>query len=1794
MANNGQATRLAAWESNAKILSGKGDTVMSSTMKGQPVAIIGAAIRVADARNIDEFWKNLVEGRESIKHISRDELLENGVPESLIDQENYVAKASVVDDIACFDHSFFGYSPLEAKLMDPQQRIFLECCWEAIESAGLNPKDLKERVGVFAGSSLSTYALNLFSNRKLMSEVGDLRIRHSIGNDYLATKVSYKLDLKGPSINLQTACSTSLVAVHQACQSILSGETDSCLAGGISLHAQQNTGYLFERGGIVSSDGTCRPFDEESEGTIFGNGVGVIFLKDYEKAIQDNDPILTVILGSAVNNDGANKAGYTAPNSIMQSAVIEEALEISEVESNEIEFIETHGTATKIGDKLEVDALTEVFGKSDSQQKKCILGSVKSNIGHLNTSAGIVSLIKAALAVKKGIIPPTVHFRSANRSLKLEETRFRINSSAEEWSSQDRYGAVSSFGIGGTNAHVILKNPENYSAVTLESPCLIPLSAKTSDALSKMVQNLYLALKSTDETLGSIAKTLIFGREVFEHRLALVCSSRNELIALLEKGMASADGFASLTNVVQDLPEDCDILKIQKLYSEVTSKTSKSGYLDFLMVLATYWQNGCEIDVKEYSGDIRSNRAARLPSYPFAKGRHWVDLENHNTKAPRELVFLFSGQGTQFSNMARYAYRTFPYFRALFEEGSRILCRKSGLDIRDYVVFDDGSPKAYELTDTIIAQTALFILEVSWAKFLINLGLKPDYMVGHSLGEISAACVGDVIDFEQGIHLVLARAQLMQSMPRGKMISVLAPLEKLRPYLTEDLQIAAYNAPENIVISGSEAAVSILSDSLEKSRIAHIHLRTSHAFHSRSMNKAADQLEKTVETIDFKDSKIPVLTNRFAKPAEPNMFTGQYWASHIKESVNFSQSIVNLSGLTSNPLFIEAGPGGSLLQLVSKNMPNVEKRDLVKSLGGASDISGRSIVEDMIEKLTQAGFQKVANKLKDQSSKKLPDKNPTIQDWFYQEAWVKELAYDTTKQAQKNILVFEDSNCSLTSRLLADSSSGMKFESYHLEFGQNSRNDGPRITEFREIYLSKLNSLCSKGEPHQIIYQCDQSENSSRDFEYRKIVGFLQALASCVMRSRVTISVVGKGLFDAENPAVHDLSTILGPILNMSRENSTHIVRYIDLSNAATDQEIAILCHEIQSEPKDIFVKIRDQFRLVQDFRPQSLTEREKPLFKRRGHYLLIGGQGAVGRIISDYLIDKHCANVSLTTRKSQIFAHDGDGVNLVTMDLSSEDSISLALAEAEKHFGKIDGIIHCAGCTDKSSISRMVSEITEDSISPHFTPKVLGSKNLWAVIGDKDLDFCMAISSMATFFGGIGYSTYAASNIFEDRFFKSRPKSKCQWITTNWEGWPRDTEQRPLSRDYTMSREESYKALAMIDKYEVGSQVVVATADPYKRADVWMRYSPQKVVEQSNSADDISTALERIWKKALGVETISYDDDYFDLGGDSLLAINLIPEISKYFAVSLPVSALMQASTISKMADYIAAQGIGTATISAEQPEGMIEIKRGVVSKPPLFLIHPAGGSVYFYRDLSKHLTGDHAVFAIQSRGLDGKQEPLGSVEEMANIYLDMIKKVQPKGPYYLGGSSFGGVVAFELGRLFKSLGDDVDLLFMLDTPGPGQRSRKLETEDEVIKYLACSEFEDIEIDTDIMAKMTFSEKMQYCRRQASSARGKRNVEDISGDEDILKLDDHVAQRTISMFMTNVDAHWKYEPNHYSGRIVFFRAETRRDGHDPKYPERPWMERSDGMDFYVVPGDHITMNYNPNVAAIGRILNGY
>lgn len=827
--------------------------------KTSKIAIIGMACRFPGAANKDEFWQNIKNGVESISDFSIEELLENGTPLTLIHHKHFIPRSGWLENIDLFDADFFNVTPMEAKIMDPQHRIFMECVWEALEDAAIDLNRTDQTIGIYAGCGQNAYfANNLSRHGKLRDQMGDFNLMIGNSSDFLISRIGYKLDLKGPMTTIQTACSTSMTGVHMACQGLMNGDCDIALAGGISL-GNLKKGYLYQEGMILSANGQCRPFDRNASGTIPSQGVGLVVLKRLPDAIHEKRNVYAIIAGSAINNDGIGKAGFTAPSVSGQANVIRSAQINAGVDPSQISFIEAHGTATNVGDPIETAALETIFSSCRLKENSCAVGAVKANIGHTDTASGVAGIIKTALAVKHKMLPPSIHYEQPNSHIKFSNPPFYINTKLKPWITDKlpRRAGVSSFGLGGSNAHTILEEYKEQGSLDMEKPGwqLLPISAKTGTALMAALRNLkaHLSIKS-HESLADTAYTLQKGRKNFHFRTFVVANSN--------------------THAVEQL--------------HALSETGR-----------------------------------------------WNKV-HENTGLP--VVFMFTGQGSQYINMGKDLYLKEPFFKKQVDMCLDIISR---INPEIFNMFNQGKNifDTDALSETEITQPALFVLEYALAKQLIHWGIVPDAMIGHSLGEYAAAAIGKIFSLEDALRAVVQRGKLIQALPYGEMLSIGLSEEKVKDLLFGRLCVAAVNTPSRTVVSGESQEMGKLRGICKGMNIPAIPLKVSHAFHSRMLDKILEKYRNVLGTLSLRPPEIPMISNLTGTWMTPSQATDPfYWVMQMRNPVRFSDGISTLMSHFSKMALVEIGPGRTLSSLARQNINKKDNHPVFSTVRASQEL----------------------------------------------------------------------------------------------------------------------------------------------------------------------------------------------------------------------------------------------------------------------------------------------------------------------------------------------------------------------------------------------------------------------------------------------------------------------------------------------------------------------------------------------------------------------------------------------------------------------------------------------------------------------------------------------------------------------------------------------------------------------------------------------------------------------------------------------------------------------------------------
>jgi acyl transferase domain-containing protein/thioesterase domain-containing protein/acyl carrier protein len=1808
---------------------------------GGDIAIIGMSGLFPGAKNIDEFWQNLKNGVESITAFSDQELIDAGIKPSVLTNTHYVKAKGFLDNVPDFDATFFGLSPKEAEITDPQQRLFLECAWEALENAGYDPQTYSGAIGIYGGvGGFDTYlSQNLLTNQTVRESTDKYQMLIGNDKDFLCTRISYKLNLNGPSITVQTACSTSLVAVVMACKSLLSYQCDMVLAGGSAISLPAKSGYFYQDGMILSPDGHCRAFDAKAQGTVPSNGVGLVVLKRLEEAIADRDHIHAIIKGAAINNDGTLKVGYTAPSIEGQMQVIAEALAYAEIPVKSIGYIECHGTGTPLGDPIEIAALTKLFRTETDKKGYCAIGSVKTNIGHLDIAAGIAGLIKTVLALEHQLIPPSLHFDTPNPKLDLDNSPFYVNTQLTKWqtTSYPRRAGVSAFGMGGTNAHVVLEEAPSTSPSKLgffgndernsRNPTqsnrawqLLLLSAKTDTVLETATIQLADHLKQHPHlNLADVAYTYQVGRRTFNHRRMLVCQMLPDTITALETP-----------------------------------------------------------DVKPvFSHTVKDNEKPAV-------------------------VFMFSGQGTQYVNMGWELYQTEPVFREQVDRCAEWLKPHLGLDLRRVMypkleipplqkekgLLESKALALESIDQTAITQPALFVIEYALAQLWMAWGIQPKAMIGHSIGEYVAACLAGVFTLEEALMLVAARGRLMQSIPSGAMLAVPLSEEKIQPFLNENLDLAAINVSAQSVISGPIEAVEHLATQLAQQGIDCQRLHTSHAFHSEMMAPILPAFLEQVQKIALQPPKIPFISNvtgtwiSNTEASDPN-----YWITHLRQTVRFA---LGLQTLLKEPasLLLEIGPGRTL-STFAKRHPDNAGQLVLTSLRHPKEVqSDSAFLLNTLGQLWLAGMtvnwenfqaheqpyrlplptypferqrywiepQTQMETLKDQ-----PDglhKKTDIADWFYMPSWkrVAPPVYDANAFTESSCwLVFMD-ECGLGSQLVKRLQQQGQ-DVITVTVGEQLTGNAQKYTlnpQHRDDYEALLQALLAQHKrPQRIIHCWTVTPNydtesgqalldKSQNLGFYSLLFLTQALGKHNVTDALQIYVVSNHLQAVTSDELlrPEKATVLGPCKVIPQEypnitcQSIDIVLPDELGTWQADKLIeALLAEFIPQKRSDLVIAYRGQHRWVQTFEPIRLEPqtREIPL-RDKGVYLITGGLGNIGLVLAEFLARAVQAKLILIGRsafpnhnewKTWLATHDeqddisrkilkiqtleslGAEVLIFSADVANYEQMQATVTQAEKHFGQpINGVIHGAGII-KNNTFRAIQEMGQNECMQQFLPKVQGLYVLEKVLSQKSLDFCLLMSSLSAILGGIGYIAYSSANLFMDAFADRHNRCNAiPWLSINWDGWQFD-EKTNTSFGISLAElaiipEEGGPAFRKI--LSSGShQIIVSTGDLQHRLKQWtvkqkdfLSPDTQKssithsrpILSTSYVAprNQIEQTIAEILQKFLGIKQIGIHDDFFDLGGDSLLAVQLTAKLREVVNIELSPHSLLNAPTIAKLGEFIEHLRSTSATHSNQplinEMQQLVKIRSG--KKKPLFLPPPAGGTVYSYRELAQYLPLEQPVYGIQPQGLDGKNSPLAKIEEIATQYVRLLRAVQPDGPYFLGGASFGGTVAFEMAQQLKALEQEVALIAMIDTPSPGQQLAAFKNDVDILVYL-LNVVDNFAISSDELQQLSYDEQLQYFLSHGKMAH--KLLPEITLDQ---------LRYYINLFKCNLQAGLNYKPQIYSGKIIFFRA-NERDEINPQHPELGWFDlATEGVEVYGVPGNHITMNYPPHVEVMAKQLKAY
>ncbi len=1433
------------------------------------IAIVGLACRVPGAADPAALWRRLRAGDECISFCSAEELLAAGVPRTLLQDPRYVPAHGRLDGADGFDAAFFGFSAREARITDPQQRLFLECCWEALEDAGQARRAPSTVVGVYGGAGLNTY-LRDHVCRELDPAQPGAAYQAVIANDkdFLASRVAHRLDLRGPAVTLQTACSTSLVAVHVACQALLDGECDLALAGGVSVRELDAAGYLYEEGMILSPDGHCRAFDAAAAGTVAASGVGVAVLKRLREARDDGDRVRAVILGSAINNDGGAKVGFTAPSVAGQAAVISEALAVAGVAPETVTYVEAHGTGTALGDPIEVAALQQVFGNGRAAAGSCALGSVKTNLGHLDTAAGIAGLIKVVLALEHREIPPSLHFRRPNPRIDFTAGPFAVNAELRPWPGPaPRRAGVSSFGLGGTNAHVVVEEaPLSTPGGTPRAVQVVVLSAKTPSALAAARARLgaHLERPEAPPPLADVAHTLQVGRAAFRHRWAALCRSGDELVAACNGAAAGGTPWSA-------------------------------------------------------QGDA----------------------------AERPLAFLFPGQLGR-RGVGRALYAAEPELRRAIDEAAGHLGGERGEALRGEAVTGEAALEW--------VQPGLFLAELALARLWASWGIEPEAVAGHGVGEYAAATLAGVLTWQEALDLLIVRGRLMAALPccegfhSALVEPVLGPfgehLGRLRPRpprrrwisMVTGLPVTAAAATDpaywlrqmrapvrfgaaldGLFVEPHRVLLEVGPDAVLTSLARRHPHRGDDALVESSLPRwrpapgaapdATDPQEHLLGTlarlwlagasVDWPRFGAAEQRRLVGLPTYPFERRPHRWPAAAATAAR--QPLGDWSYVPSwrrGPPPAPAGARRPRRWLVLADEGGVGAA-LAALLGGRGDqvltvrrgegLRRSGPLDWEIDPRTPAGFDDLFGALGRQG-------------------W------------QPDALVHCWQLASSAGPVSSPAPTGGVPEAFAM--------------------LADLLRACAR-------------------------TGSLEALELTVVANGLAAVADGDELDWSKATLLSALR-----VLRQEHPGARCQAIDLEPSTAGeTAQCAAALLAELDAGG-DGLVALRGRQRWLESWERMPLpAARPAEGLRPRGVYLVIGGLGTVGFALASELAGSAAARLVITGRSAvaagadagdaggeaggnarcsrlRALARLGGEVLYLQADVADEAAMTRALRLGEARFGTIDGIVHAAGETGLAAFAPLAS-VDRRLSRRHFDPKLGGAAVLARLLAGRQPDFILLCSSLAAVVGGVGYLPYTAANLALDAAVESLARATGQrWLSIGWDGWWRGdaggrdgqgSEGSEGSERWTMTPEEGVEVFrrllaarsrsahlpprllvstldlpARARRAAAGAPAVAAAA-PHRAADRVAAAVAASASERPPQAPryvaphgDSERTLAAIWSALLGVREVGADDDFLALGGDSLLAVQVISRLRAAAGVELPLQRLLGGSSLATLAQEL------------------------------------------------------------------------------------------------------------------------------------------------------------------------------------------------------------------------------------------------------------------------------------------------
>ena len=1555
---------------NGKAANGNGN---GNAAAPEPIAIVGMRCRVPGADDLDRFWRNLAEGVESISVLSPDDMRAAGVPDSIFRLPGYVNASPTLDDVDLFDAEFFGFSARDASLTDPQHRIFLEAAWEALEDAGYDPARFPGPIGVFGGCELSSYLYQLYLSRDSLGYLDGMQLMVTNDKDHLCTQVSYRLNLRGPSVVVQTTCSTSLVAVSMACESLHARRCDMALAGGVTVRVPQRGGYFYTAGSILSPDGHCRPFDATAQGTIVGSGVGLVVLRRLSDALADGDQIRAVVLGFGLNNDGSDKAGYTAPSFKGQAAAISAALEMSGVSPETIGYVEAHGTGTILGDPIEVSALTEAWRAHTDRRQFCGIGSVKSNFGHLSCASGVTGLAKAVLSLEHGAMPPNVHFTAPNPAIDFASSPFYVVPELTPWerNGTPRRAGVSSFGVGGTNAHVIVEEaPERAAATERRSHQILTLSARSEAALDVATERLAGALEARPEVdLADVAFTLHVGRRAFRNRRVLVTAAddRDAAVDGLRRlvGGAAADG-STARPVVFMFP------------GQGSQYPGMAAELYGTEPVVKRAVDHCARVLKPSLGlDLR-----RL-LFPSARRRREAAEALRNTAVTQPALFTVE-------------YALAELWRSWGVQPAAMI----GHSIGEYVAATQAGVLALDDALRVLAHRGRLIAGLPPGSMLAVMA-PADELDRFVDGEVSLAAVNaPTLSVLSGPHEAIDRVEQAlraESVAARRLhtshafhSSMMEPILGEFEGVMAEVPLAVPAIPYVASLTGGWAD-GVATDP------------ASWSAQLRSTVRFADGLRAITEP-GGPAGRDPVLVE-----LGPGRTLVTFAVQAAEHGTSAPTSVATLPGPDDRRTATETTLG-ALGLLWGLGVPvdwdayhRTERRRRVDLPTYPFErkrywVSASSLVE----------------------SAKPKEKRDTA-GWYHRPAWSESpLAADAARPLSgRRILVLDELTglgAAVAERLRTEGATPVVVRPGP-EFAQTGTDEYALDPGSAEGFRQLAAAVCATESRLAGVVDCwSAAPPGDTDLDLAATVSLLaplrlaHALGSQQTVRPLPVLLVARGIARVTGDEVLDPPRALSPGVAkvIPQEHPGLRVASLDVDGDV----VAALVAELAAGAPDPVVALRGERRFVEVYEPTPIRTASPPRdLPDHPVVMITGGLGHMGLIIAEAAFEHLGARLVLTARSAiaepgrwAALADDAGtspaqrerlrrlaamharrpDVMVVGADFDDPAQVSAAADAAIARFGRLDLVIHGAARVDAAAFAS-ASETGPEVVEAQLSPKLRGLLYLIEALKGREPQRWLLHASISSVLGGLGLAAYSGANAVLDVVAIAGGE---RWVSVDWDLWDNAAEAKITGMPDAIQPDEGQEAFLRIVGADVGSRVVVAVADLEGRLDAWVRRRPgtnggpggtDELTERHprpslatvyvEPRTDTERALAGIWAAQLGVESVGIHDRFFDLGGHSLLAVQVASEIRDRFDIEMPVLQLFQAPTVGELAPLVdkaletggfeTAVGLGPTHVDHVDPDDQVPLD--ALGAAPDVEAGPGAaakaGYRQFYDDVSKRL---------------------------------------------------------------------------------------------------------------------------------------------------------------------------------------------------------------------------------------------